>query len=350
LPELSPGQRFEVDSSLVDPEGLVARATGAATNGAKRTAGPGIAAVAAALPERVVENEEIASALGVDSQWISSRTGIHRRRRVDGESLVDLASEAGSRALDLAGVDPAELDLLLVATFTTDQLLPTAAPLVATRMGASSAGAIDIGAACTGFLSALSLATAQLESGRARAALVVGAEVISRVTDYSDRRTAGLFGDGAGAALLTLGGPGLIGPIALRSDGGRGELIQVHHDERLVRMDGRATFRAAVAAMSDTTQQVVSDAGLSLEEIDLFVYHQANSRIISAVGERLDLPPDRVIDCMAEYGNTSAASIPIALSEAASAGLLQKGSRVLLSAFGAGLTWGAGIVEWEGAA
>jgi 3-oxoacyl-[acyl-carrier-protein] synthase-3 len=350
LPELTPGQQWEVDDSLVDPEGLVARATGVSTNGAKPSAAPGIAAVAAALPERVVENEELAAPLGVDSEWISSRTGIHRRRRVNGETLVDLGAEAGSSALALAGLDPADLDLVLVATSTADQLLPQAAPLVASRMGAPSAGAIDVGAACTGFLSALSLATAQLESGRARAVLVVGAEVMSRVTDYSDRRTAGLFGDGAGAAVLTLGGPGQIGPIALRSDGERGDLIKADWEERLVQMDGRATFRAAVAAMSATTLEVVSDAGLGLDEIDLFVYHQANSRIISAVGERLDLPPDRVIDCLANYGNTSAASIPIALSEAASTGLLRKGSRVLLSAFGAGLTWGAGIVEWEGAA
>jgi 3-oxoacyl-[acyl-carrier-protein] synthase III len=350
LPELSRGQQWEVSSSLVDPEGLVARVTGEGANGEKRTAGPGIAAVAAALPERVVENEELARPLGVDSEWISSRTGIHRRRRVTGETLADLAADASSRALALAGFDPADLDLVLVATSTSDQLLPQAAPLVASRIGADSAGAVDIGAACTGFLSALSLATAQLDSGRARAALVVGAEVMSRVTDYGDRRTAGLFGDGAGAALLTLGGPGLIGPIALHSDGARGDLIRASNEERLVRMDGRATFRAAVAAMSDTTQQVVSDADLALDEIDLFVYHQANSRIISAVGERLDLPPGRVIDCLAEYGNTSAASIPIALSEAALNGLLRRGSRVLLSAFGAGLTWGAGIVEWEGSA
>ncbi|HEX3561254.1 MAG TPA: beta-ketoacyl-ACP synthase 3, partial [Solirubrobacterales bacterium] len=328
-----------MDSSLVDPDGLVARATGAVD--AKRTSGPGVAAVAAALPDRVIENEELAAPLGVDSAWIASRTGIHRRRRVTGESLVDLAAQAGSRALELAGLDPAELDLVLVGTFTPDQLQPHAAPLVASRIGAEGAGAMDIGSACTGFLSALSLATAQLESGRARAALVVGAEVMSRVVDYGDRRTAGLFGDGAGAAVLIPGGPGLIGPIALRSDGTRAELIQASHEERLVRMDGRATFRAAVAAMGDVTQEVVSDAGLSLEEIDLFVYHQANSRIISAVGERLDLPPDRVIDCLREYGNTSAASIPIALAEAASTGLLRKGSRVLLSAFGAGLTWGA---------
>jgi 3-oxoacyl-[acyl-carrier-protein] synthase III len=348
LPDLRPEQQWEVDSTLVDPEGLVARATGA--NGTKPTSGPGIAAVAAALPERVIENEELARPLGVDSEWIASRTGIHRRRRVNGESQVDLAAEAGSRALSLAEVDIADIDLILVATFTPDQLLPNAAPLVASRMGAEGAAAVDIGAACTGFLSALSLATAQLESGRARAALVVGAEVISRLIDYTDRRTAGLFGDGAGAAVLTPGGPGMVGPIALRSDGARGDLITATNEERLIRMDGRATFRAAVAAMSDTTQEVVSDAGLALEEIDLFVYHQANSRIITAVGERLDLPAGRVIDCLAEYGNTSAASIPIALAEAASTGLLRKGSKVLLSAFGAGLNWGAGIVEWEGAA
>ena len=350
MPDLSPGQQWEVDSSLVDPEGLVARATGAATNGAKRTAGPGIAAIAAALPERVVENEELAGPLGVDSEWISSRTGIQRRRRAEGESLVDLATKAGSDALARAGSEATDLDLVMVATCTPDQQLPNAAPLVASRLGATSAGAFDVGAACTGFLSALSLATAQIESGRARTVLVIGAEVLSGVIDYSDRRTAGLFGDGAGAALVTLGGPGLIGPIALRSDGARGDLIRISNEERLVRMDGRATFRAAVAAMSAATQQVVSEAGLALDEIDLFVYHQANSRIISAVGERLALPPDRVIDCLADYGNTSAASIPIALSEAASSGLLRKGSRVLLSAFGAGLTWGAGIVEWEGAA
>jgi 3-oxoacyl-[acyl-carrier-protein] synthase-3 len=351
LPDLSPGQQWEVDSSLVDPEGLVARATGGASpNGAQRATGAGIAAVTAGLPDRVVDNEELAGPLGVDSDWIASRTGIHRRRRVAGESLVDLAAAAGSRALALAGLDPAELDLVVVATFTPDQLQPHAAPLVASRLGAKSAGAFDIGAACTGFLSALSVASAQLEAGRARAALVVGAEVMSRVTDYDDRRTAGLFGDGAGAAVVTPGGPGLIGPIALRSDGARGDLIQASNEERLIRMDGRATFRAAVAAMSDVTQEVVSDGGLALEEIDLFVYHQANSRIISAVGERLGLPADRVIDCLGEYGNTSAASIPIALSDAVASGSLRRGSRVLLSAFGAGLTWGAVIINWEGAA
>jgi 3-oxoacyl-[acyl-carrier-protein] synthase III len=348
LAEASEQAAWQADGGLVDPDGLVAEATG--TRRRKATSGPGLAAIAAELPARVVENEQIAAPLGIDSEWIASRTGVRRRRIADGESLVDLAARAGSRALALSGTEPAEIDLVLVATFTSDQLLPHAAPQVAARLGAGSAGAIDVGAACTGFLSGLSLAAAQLEAGRARAALVVGADLMSRVIDYGDRRTAGLFGDGAGAALVTAGGPGRIGEIVLRSDGSNGGLIYASHDERLIRMDGRATFRAAVAAMSDVTLEVISDAGLSTDEIDLFVYHQANSRIIAAVGERLELPPERVVDSIAEYGNTSAASIPIALAEAAAQGRLTRGSRVLVSAFGAGLAWGAGIVEWEGAA
>jgi 3-oxoacyl-[acyl-carrier-protein] synthase-3 len=349
LPELRPEQDFEVDASLVDPDAVVARATGARLNGKGPTT-TGIAAIAAAVPERVVENEEIAAPLGLDSHWIAARTGVRRRRRADGETLVELSAQAGDRVLALAGTDPSEVDLVLVATFTPDELQPHAAPQVAERVGAAGAAAIDVGAACTGFLSALSLATAQIEAGRARTALVVGAEILSRVVDYTDRRTAGLFGDGAGAAVVGRGGPGAIGQIVLRSDAVGAGLIQASNEERLLRMDGRATFRAAVAAMSDVTMEVLSDAGLGLGEIDLFVYHQANSRIITAVGERLDLPADRVIDCIAEYGNTSAASIPIALAQAAADGKLRPGARVLLCAFGAGLTWGAGIVEWEGAA
>jgi 3-oxoacyl-[acyl-carrier-protein] synthase-3 len=362
LPELPRNQEFEVDASLVDPEGLVARATQHMTgsssarasedprigNGGRQTSA-GIASIAVALPDTVVENEQIAAPLGIDSNWISSRTGVLRRRRAAGESLVDLSAEAGARALELAGLDPADLDLVLVATFTPDELLPHAAPQVAARVGATGAGAIDIGAACTGFLSGLSLARAQVEAGGARAVLVVGAEIISRVTDYGDRRTAGLFGDGAGAAVVAPGAKGGIRQILLRSDAGGADLIRASNEERLVRMDGRAVFRAAVAAMSDVTMQVLSDEGLGLEEIDLFVYHQANSRIITAVGERLGLPPERVIDSIADYGNTSAASLPIALAEAAAAGRLRPGSKLLLSAFGAGFTWGAGVVDWEGA-
>jgi 3-oxoacyl-[acyl-carrier-protein] synthase III len=347
LPDL-PGDDFEVDAMLVDPDAVVARATNARTN--DRAASSGIASIAAAVPNRIVANDEIAAPLGIDADWIASRTGVHRRRRAVGESLVDLAARAGTRALKLARLDPSEIDLVLVATLTPDELQPNAAPQVAARVGASGAGAIDVGAACTGFLSGLSLARAQVEMGSARAALVIGAEIMSRVTDYADRRTAGLFGDGAGAAVIAPGASGGIGEIVLRSDAAGAQLIRASNEERLVRMDGRAVFRAAVAAMSDVTLEVLSDAGLALDEIDLFVYHQANSRIITAVGERLGLPSERVIDSIAEYGNTSAASIPIALTEAAAKGRLRPGSKVLLSAFGAGFAWGAGVVEWEGTA
>jgi 3-oxoacyl-[acyl-carrier-protein] synthase III len=347
---------------MVDPDAVVARATGHHETGSSsavasdpridgRPAGSaGIASLGVALPNMVVENDEIAAPLGIDSDWIASRTGIHRRRRAVGESLVDLAARAATRAVTLARIDPAEVDLVLVATLTPDQLQPPTAPQVAARVGASGAGAIDIGAACTGFLSGLSLAQAQIEAGTARVVLVVGAEIMSRLTDYGDRRTAGLFGDGAGAAVIAPDVGGEIGRIVLRSDAAGADLIRASNEERLVRMDGRATFRAAVAAMSDVTLEVLSDAGLALEEIDLFVYHQANSRIIGAVGERLGLNPDRVIDCLGEHGNTSAASIPIALSVAADEGRLRPGAKLLLSAFGAGFTWGAGIVEWEGSA
>ena len=181
MPELGPGQQREVSASLIDPDGLIARTTGAVSeNGTKKTSGPGIAAIATEFPARVVENDELATPLGLDSEWISSRTGVLRRYRATGETLVDLAAGAGSRALALADIDPFEIDLVLVATFTPDQLQPHAAPLVASRLGADPAGAMDIGAACTGFLSALSLAAAQLESGRAHAALVVGAGRCSR--------------------------------------------------------------------------------------------------------------------------------------------------------------------------
>jgi len=175
---------------------------------------------------------------------------------------------------------------------------------------------------------------------------VIGADLMSRLVDFDDRRTAGLFGDGAGAAVVVPGGHGAIGPIRLSADGSAAAHVTASHAERKVRMDGRATFRAAVARLSEATLAVTEEAGLRLDEIDLFVYHQANSRILASVGERLELPSERVVDSLALYGNTSAASVPIALDAALRDGRLRDGSTVLLAAFGAGLTWGAGIVEW----
>jgi 3-oxoacyl-[acyl-carrier-protein] synthase-3 len=310
-----------------------------------RTAG--IAAIGAAVPERAVANEAIGERVGVGGDWIASRTGVHERRVAASDAtLTELAADATRPALDRAGIAPSDIDLVLVATSTPDEIVPNAAPLVAERIGAERAGAIDIGAACTGFVSALDIAAATVESGRAEVVLTIGAELMSRVIDYDDKRTAGLFGDGAGAAIVVPGGPGRIGPIRLHSDGAGSRNVTASHAERKIRMDGRATFRAAVARLSEVTLEVVHDAGVSLDEIDLFVYHQANSRILSSVGERLSLPRERVVDSLARYGNTSAASVPIALEEARRDGRLEDGSTVLLAAFGAGLTWGAGVVEW----
>jgi 3-oxoacyl-[acyl-carrier-protein] synthase-3 len=297
----------------------------------------------------VVANAEIAERLGLDDEWIVSRTGIRERRRVAaGEGVVELAVAAGRQALERAGMEADEVDLVLVATLAPDDITPNAAPLVAHELGATRAGAMDIGAACTGFLTALSVATAQVESRRARNVLVIGSEVLSRFTDPDDRRTAALFGDGAGAAVVAPaeGGRGRIGPIALRADGSGYGLIVASKDDPYMRMQGHDTFREAVRRLSEATREAAELAAVELDQIDLFAYHQANSRILSAVAERLELDPGRVIDCIDRYGNTSAATLPIALDEAATRGMLASGDTVLLAAFGAGFTYGAGVIEW----
>jgi 3-oxoacyl-[acyl-carrier-protein] synthase-3 len=307
-----------------------------------------VSGIGAALPGRVVRNAEIAERVGVSEDWIVARTGVRERRHVEeGERLDALAADAGRRALADAGVDPDELDLILVATMSPDELSPNAAPLVAHELGATGAGALDVGAACTGFLGALGLAAAQIESGRAERALVVGADVLSRLLDRSDRGTAALFADGAGAAVVAATSNGRsVGPVLLRADGGGAAAIHASHDERLIRMQGHDTFREAVRRLSESTLQAAGQAGVGLGEIDLFVYHQANARILAAVGERLGLDRALVIDCIDRYGNTSSATIPLALAEARERGLLEPGATVLLAAFGAGFTWGAGVVRW----
>ena len=327
---------------------IEASASGLRTSLTRPRTGAAIASVAVSLPAHVVENAEISARLGVAEGWIERRTGIRSRRIADpGERLDAHATAASQRALELAGVEAAELDMVLVATTTADELLPNAAPLVAHALGAERAGAFDIGAACTGFLSALAVGSAQIEAGRARSVLVVGADFMSRITDPDDRATAAVFADGAGASVL-VGAPAAsrIGPVILGADGDGAQYIHVGSEERLIRMRGHETFREAVTRMSLATMQAAAAAEVTLEDIDLFVYHQANSRILSAVGERLGLPCDRVVDCIGEYGNTSAATLPLALWHAEQAGRLAAGDRVLLSAFGAGFTWGGVVVEW----
>jgi 3-oxoacyl-[acyl-carrier-protein] synthase-3 len=298
------------------------------------------------LPDRVVPNGPIAERIGVDDEWIVRRTGIRERRyAAPDERTSDLALAAARRALTDAGVKPTELDLVLVATMTQDEITPNTAPIVANELGIGVA-AYDIGAACTGWLAALSTGAAQIETGRAERVLVIGAETISRITNPEDKRTAALFGDGAGAVVLAPDGEGAIGPIVLASDGAMGDTITAFHDERFLHMDGHTTFNKAVKVLSDSTLEACELAGLTLDDIDLFVYHQANGRILRSVGEKLELPEERVADYVAETGNTSAASLPLTLSLLRDDGRLRPGQRVLLGAVGAGFTWGAGVIEW----
>ena len=228
---------------------------------------------------------------------------------------------------------------------TPDELTPNVGPVVANALGISAA-AYDIGAACTGWLSALSAGAAQVETGRSDVALVIGAETLSRITNPEDKRTAALFGDGAGAVVLSAEGDGAIGPIVLNSDGGMADTIWADHDERLIHMDGHDTFNKAVKVLVESTQEACERAGVTLDDIDLFVYHQANGRILKTVGEKLGLEAERVADYIGETGNTSAASIPLVLGLLREDGRLRPGQRLVVSAVGAGFTWGAGVVEW----
>jgi 3-oxoacyl-[acyl-carrier-protein] synthase III len=304
--------------------------------------------VGTSLPKQVVTNAELSERLGLADGWIERRTGIRERRVAEPEErLATHATRAAEKALRAVDVAAADVDLVLVATTTADEVLPNAAPLVAHALGATRAGAFDIGAACTGFLAAMSVGCSQIEAGRSRNVIIVGADFMARITDPTDRSTAAVFADGAGAVLLSAtDAPGRIGPIVLGADGGGADHIFAERKEELIRMRGHETFKEAVTWLSRSTLEAVEAAGLTLEDIDLFVYHQANGRILAAVGERLDLPGDRVVDCIAEYGNTSAATLPLALAYSARAGRLRSGDRVLLGAFGAGFTWGATVVEW----
>jgi 3-oxoacyl-[acyl-carrier-protein] synthase III len=311
--------------------------------------GAGIIGVGSALPERSVANAEIAERLGITSEWIERRTGIAARRHAaPGQRVSELATCAGERALADAGLPASELDMILVATLAADEVTPSTAPLVAHALGAGQVAAIDIGAACTGSLSALALACGWIEAGRASNVLVIGAEILTRFLDLDDRRTAPLFADGAGALVLSADASGQIGPIVLGSDGGAAHAIRVTRERGLLEMEGHETFLMAVDRFTASTLEALVLAELTVADVDLFVYHQANARILTAVAERLQVPRERVFDCIAELGNTSAASVPIALDRAVRTGALAPGMRVVLGAVGAGLVWGATVLTWGG--
>ena len=328
---------------MLDVPRATALASPEITIPAVRTAG--IAGLGMALPHTVVPNAAVAPRIGVDGAWIEKRTGIRSRRALGpGERLSDLATAAGRAALADAGLAATDLDLVLVATLAADEITPGAAPLVAHALG-TTAAAIDVNAACVGFLSALDLACGRIEAGRADHVLVIGAEALRRFVDPDDRGTSIVFGDGAGAAVVSAGA-GALGPMVLRSNGALADLIVCRHDERRIHMDGHATFINAVAALSDATVEACAASGLALSEVDLFVFHQANRRILDAVAERLGAERDRVVDVIADIGNTSAATLPIALTMTRDAGRLFTGAQVVLGAMGAGFTYGAGVLTW----
>lgn len=314
------------------------------------------------VPACVLTNDDLARMVDTSDEWIRERSGIRERRlAADGETTASMSIEAARQALEVAGLKPAQLDLIIVATVTPDQLFPATACLVQDALGASRAAAFDLSAGCTGFIYGLAIAAHLLRAGAYRTALVIGAETLSRITDWTARETCVLFGDGAGAVVLRAGeNEGGVLASVLGADGSGGDLLELpaggsrlpasHKTvaERLhfIHMKGREVFRFAVRAVPLATQQVMQQAGLPLEAINLLIPHQANQRIIEAAVRALDLPAERVYVNLDRYGNTSAASIPIALSEAAENGQIDPGDLVVCVGFGAGLTWGAVALRW----
>jgi 3-oxoacyl-[acyl-carrier-protein] synthase III len=308
------------------------------------------------VPPTVLSNHDLEQVTDTSDEWIATRTGIKERRITHVENS-DMAAVAGLRALAAAGRTAADVDLVVVATCTPDRLIPSAASVVQHKMGAVDAGAFDVNAACSGFIYALSVGTAMVRTGSARRVVVIGSEKLSPWLDFDDRTTAVLFGDGAGAVVLeaTDDDVGIVS-LSLGSDGSVADILTVtgtgseHAPDPMgrskVTMDGQEVFRRAVTAMGAAAEQVVSEAGIDLDDIDLLIPHQANSRIIDATAKRLGVPAGKVFTNIASYGNTSAASIPIALCEALEGGRIPPGGNVVLVAFGGGLTWAAAVVRW----
>jgi 3-oxoacyl-[acyl-carrier-protein] synthase-3 len=309
----------------------------------------GLFGIGAALPETVITNADLVARLDTSDEWIVRRTGIRERRHIaPGEPLAALAAEACARALRDAGRDAAEVDHVIVSTVTPDFITPGLAPAVATRIGARRAAAVDVNAACAGFVYGLDQASALVESGRAEVVLVCGAEALSRILDHGDRGTAVLFGDGAAAVVVAAGELEVgCGPFVLGADGDHAALLYADFEERVLRMEGREVYRHAVARMVEATAQALERADCSVEDLDLFVAHQANARIIEAAAAELGVPRERIVMNVDRVANTSSASIPLALAQAEQDGLLQPGATVALAAFGAGFVWGAGVVRWK---
>jgi 3-oxoacyl-[acyl-carrier-protein] synthase-3 len=317
-----------------------------------------VAGCGAYLPERVLTNDELARGLETSDEWIRQRTGIGERRiAAGGELTSDLAVAAARRALERAGMSGNDLDLIVLATATPDHTFPATATKVQAQLGMKRGAAFDIQAVCSGFVFALAIADNALRLGQARTALVIGAETFSRILDWRDRGTCVLFGDGAGALVLNAvadSGPRGRGVLSthLHSDGTQYDILYVDGGPSTtgttghLRMEGREVFRQAVQHLSEVVEEALAANGLTGADIDWLVPHQANLRIIDAIGKRLRLKPGRTVITIERHANTSAASIPLALDEAVGDGRIQPGDLVLIEALGGGLTWGAALVRW----
>lgn len=316
------------------------------------------------VPEKILTNNDIAKFVDTNDEWIRTRTGIEERRIASSEqTTASLATDAAQKALRMANLHPSRLDLIIVSTSSPEYIFPATACIVQDRIGATKAGAFDLLAACTGFIYALDMASQAIRSGSIQNALVIGSETLSRMINWQDRNTCILFGDGAGAFVLQASDqPGGILASMLRADGSGGELLNVpaggsrhpttqdtlNRGLHFIHMNGREVFRFATRVMTQATEEVIEAGGLTLEDIDLIVPHQANYRIIEAAARGLKMPIEKFVINVNHYGNTSTASIPLATCEAIQQGRLKQGDRVVFVGFGAGLTWGAMAVEWSG--
>lgn len=314
------------------------------------------------VPEKILTNADLEKMVDTNDEWIVSRTGIRERHIASSEQATsDLAYEAAIRALESAGLTAEDLELIIIATITPDTMFPSTACILQDKLGAKKAAAFDLSAACSGFVYGMATANGFIQTGMYKNALVIGADTLSRITDYTDRNTCVLFGDGAGAVILgevpegrgflsfDLGAEGAGGDL-LKLEGGGSRLPAsnetVQDGKHFIYMNGREVFKFAVRVMGTATEEVLRKAGKTKEDIDLFVPHQANIRIIQSAMQRLSLPEEKCVVNVDKYANTSAASIPLALVEAAEDGRIKEGDTVLLVGFGGGLTWGASVIVW----
>ncbi len=320
-----------------------------------------ITGIGARVPDRVVTNDELSTMMETSDEWIRERTGIRERRIAEpGEALSDLCLPAARDALEQAGVEPAQIDLIIVATVTPDMAFPSTGAILADRLGAPDAAAYDLSAGCTGFMYAVAQGYGMLAAGLAHKALIVGGDVLSRILDWSDRGTAVLFGDGAGAVVLErvehggflgfeLGADGSGGPQLYLPAGGSAQPATAESvAERLhfVKMNGREVFKFATRVLVTSAKAVLAECDRTIDDVDVYVPHQANVRIIEHARQRLGIPEEKTVVDVDRYGNTSSGSIPLALADAQAAGRLHEGQLVLMTGMGAGLTWGSGLIEW----